>query len=609
MAAWSGFVLVLACLLTAFECALGDSSIRIPPWFVHHDFACHEVNANQWTRRICFGKLLRLDAEKDPEAPEVSRTSSSLQRLGLLRLAVTIDTTGRSGPRSPKAKCGDTIRARFVSDEGLVWFASVMEKQSTCRSYELVFEPPPHPGNYWLEFRLIHINGEGMLDPDPEIDWHAHVLAGNSDSGLRGPSLYNLRIRITGRLQVLEAKPDRQRLKEPSPCRVMQAPPPAPRCTRGDHRGRWTGVDDPLYPPFEGEPIHWLPYGCRYRVHTTESLRQCLQPQEKAPRIWFVGESIMQHIFLLLMGMLEGDYEGKKTNSGLYYWPPYHKMESEINLGPDPRLRVLHHHGLGIILPALKEEMGLWKLSPSHIPSALVFLSAHNDMMRRSMALYTQHLSELISMLKGADYRGQIIWVTSPTRLYKSIGGQPGECSCPGGRSRKCGRESSDPNCLCQCGMRDHWVEEKMETTWDAPLTKVIDYPWFLTRAGIEHRGAGGAHAGGRLSWDGLKKPVGEVVGHSAHMPLVHNTYARIKWANEKAVAMMKEAFPGRIHIVDFAALTDALTPDYCFDGLHWSCERLHVFERMHAPWHCRNLANIVVTNILANVLCGGLKL
>eukprot|EP00899_Mesostigma_viride_P020856 jgi/Mesvir1/28772/Mv19737-RA.1 len=221
---------------------------------------------------------------------------------------------------------------------------------------------------------------------------------------------------------------------------------------------------------------------------------------------------------------------------------------------------------------------------------------------------YERNLYELVSILQNdAQFKGQIVWITSPTRVYKSAGGHPGECRCPGGKSYSCGRSADAPHCLCQCGMLRLWMEEDVLAGHipDTPREGLRKgYAWFPSGAAYERWIGPNRRPAGRLGWEGMEGPIDFATEATVSMPLVHNTFDRVKWANERAAAIMQQAFPGKAHIVDFAALTDGLTPEYCFDGLHWSCEENHMHERAQFPWHCKNLANAAVTNILANVLC-----
>eukprot|EP00899_Mesostigma_viride_P017997 jgi/Mesvir1/26199/Mv02383-RA.1 len=377
--AWVFLCVVLGSLSFASR-VHGESHLKHGPWYIHHDLNCHEIISSSWKRTVCFGDLGTAESSLDPEYDEVAR--STTPRVGLLRLALSIQKSAKGKSDFTNA-CGDTIRARFINDDGIVWFATVNSNELTCGLYEFLFEPPPHAGTYTLEFRLIHVDGEGMQDPVEELDWEANVLGAASDADIKGPPVYNILFLASGKLHVMQTGQDRTRLKEGVSCKEIQTPPRLPVCTRGDHRGRWTQVDDLFYPPFEGEPIHWLPYGCRYPVHTSMSLRECLR--NRGQRITFLGESIMQHTFLLFMTMLEGKYMSN-NDAGRYYWPPFHKKEHEFGITLDQPYQLVHRHGLGVLNPALREAVALWRNEPQLRPSVLVFLCAHNDMMRRSMA-------------------------------------------------------------------------------------------------------------------------------------------------------------------------------------------------------------------------------
>ena len=94
--------------------------------------------------------------------------------------------------------------------------------------------------------------------------------------------------------------------------------------------------------------------------------------------------------------------------------------------------------------------------------------------------------------------------------------------------------------------------------------------------------------------WQTIQAPV--------HM--FFGTLERRRAVNAQAVRIMREHFPD-VQVVDYEALTAPLPSDYSIDGEHWGC-RLDVYkgQRDTAPYQCKGLGNVAVSNLIANALC-----
>eukprot|EP00899_Mesostigma_viride_P023061 jgi/Mesvir1/393/Mv11284-RA.2 len=574
-------------------------------WSLHSDFACEDVTSRLWKRRLCFEPV----APYGPPCPP-----GDVNCIGelVIRMFVRKQVIPESGQAPPPDQwengCGDSYRARFTSVNEDTWFASlnVIEGEACGSAYEIVFQPPAHRGKYKMELRLIHVDGEGMLDPSRNLSWSEGILW--TETRYQGPTVYNLRLLPHGTLEIEVAdfahslashggiNSDHHGLK--------------PQCTSGDHRGRWTLADDLRYPPFEGEPFQWLPYDCRYRMYTTTAIRGCLQRKPNM-HVMMVGESILQEMYQITQRHLNGTQLRATEAYANYYWPLSHEDHPEDDPRPfHNQIRFRMRHGLGVINPVMKDLAAQWREGHLHRPSVLVMLCAHNDMMRRSMEEYISNLNELISIIRDdAQHEGRIIWVTAPARLYK-VSGSPGECRCPGGKSKDCGPMGEDPHCWCVCNEMGSWTRERVVTggSFVEPEGWLLQDPEMPSGMSVrEERMQPFPTGTGLLSWenpgvwdDRQRRDI------SRALPLVHNTYPRVKWANRKAVEMLKAAFPGRVDVLDFEALTEALTPDYCIDGIHWGCRHDYLLERVNMPWHCRNLGSATLSNMLVNMLCAG---
>eukprot|EP00899_Mesostigma_viride_P023016 jgi/Mesvir1/389/Mv11281-RA.1 len=513
--------------------------------------------------------------------------------------------------------CGDSFRARFFTAHDEIWFASLLVDQGGFFSasasllsspqgdggddaggtgganddgnrgasgsggssstggghcshrYEIIFQPPMQAAEYRMEMRLLHVDGEGMADPHG-IEWGAAVAW--QERGYNGQTVYNLRFVANGTLQVRPSSHEstgrhadhhglgRRRDRGHLDRAPLSSLSPAdrhlvlPQCTSGDHRGRWTLADDLRYPPFEGEPFQWLPYDCRYRMYTTDAIRGCLL-RKPDMRVYLLGESILHDMYSLLQLHLNGTKERVNDVWSNYYWPRYHSGWDDIDPRPfHNRFRHTMVHGLGILLGALRAAVQEWAHSDEGPPSVLVLLSAHNDMMRRSREEYEANVRTVVTILKDeAQFKGRIIWVIAPIRLYK-LPGVPGECRCPGGKSDECGLVHAQKHCWCACSDVGEWLRERVMLdehpgNHAQPKHEKILFTEFASGFAVrELRVQEEPHDASRISFEGeWLYPLESDFRHyqSRGMPLVHNTFERVVWANQKAVQILKEAFPG----------------------------------------------------------------
>ncbi len=514
---------------------------------IRSDLGCGYANATGWTRRVCFHTL-----EQRHQVP----TATSLDFR--LRLTVELATNGTWANA-----CGDTLRVRFLSRHALVAPPGALARELACGRYAVALRLPP-PGrqaaSYIAEVRVVHINGEGMTDP-PEPRLAPRNLVTDQD----GPVVWNLAARVPGALVVpaLPESPDDSTWEDDGGDGFQSANsawwPDAqtdtsalavrgrrvlPPCTRGDHAGAWR-VHTWMYGDHPGDPFVWRPFECRYSRVAGLQLDACLRGL--GGRVHFFGESTARQLSELM---------ALHAATAEHYWPrAFVTAESPTH----EAIKADTYHGMSTLLErALPELHALRGASPA--PSAYVFLQGANDAARDSLAAFHARLEQFLTQLHDGMRNGSIptptrgvFWITAPVRHYKS-GAGPGQVSCPDG----------------------------------GPASCVQSYP---------------GHAFG---------PDGEILWTQYHGDRAHRlfgTLPRRRALNARAVARFSALFPEPAgHVVDFEALSAALPSDYCFDGEHWASVYDVWRHRKGGTYQGRSMATAELGNVLANVLCAGVK-
>lgn len=546
-------------------------------WRVEHTFGEGVVRTAHWTRRYSVGPVTLLNGTLWP--PSFS-------------LVLTREVDAHAPDPDAGARCGDSLRVRFVSSEGLFAPTQLGESSLGCGRYRVVFRPPPVEGSvaYALDARLLHVEGEGLAEPHAgllglyvrdEARGRWGIAQCNASCAEAGPRYFNADLRISGALTVRAPR---------APAAAHAAA--AAACERGDADGAWLRNADPAHPAFAAEPWAWVPYGCALRHYSARRLRQCVGALHwsragREPALRFFGESTLMDVYRAWLVQMHAQGEP-------YHWPRVFPTgggapgarnlmrdlmsaaSAADDRGAPPPLAFAQQHGSRMLLQAMVERSaarpggGAAPLPPSAVA---VLSQGHNDMMKTSHAEFRQnlfHAARLLRAWASEDERRRLVWVTAPPRHYKEKHA-PGHTECRGGRSR-----NVTTTCL---------APELTGCTWPADVD-----------TGERAVGAAGAH---RANCDARRaKPF------KWFAVLMHNTLPRIRRANADAVRELRATLGDALTVVDGFKVLEPLGPEYSLDGVHWACEEEDEQMLAHTPGGCRALGNAAVANLLANVVC-----
>ena len=189
---------------------------------------------------MCFGEL-RIVSTGDDGLMEVE-----------VNVTVTVREKDNAAPRAEKPSekpsegkraCGDALRVRFLSTRSI--FAPT-QREAECGLHTLSFILPPDAPQYEAEIYIVHINGEGMLDPSTP-----RLFPFNLVNKQDGPAIYNILVGgFKGRLHIPSSYlSDPNHFLDPYNMRSAGHPLPGtklpsspyktPVCVGGEAPGRW----------------------------------------------------------------------------------------------------------------------------------------------------------------------------------------------------------------------------------------------------------------------------------------------------------------------------------------------------------------------------------
>lgn len=507
----------------------------------YSDIGCATILTPDFERQMCFSDFK--ETGKEPS--------------GLLTASVAMTVQKRNvseghGVGSWVRACGDSFQIRFVSTRAL--FAPDYEETS-CGVHTMEFIIAPDAHAFLPDVWLIHVNGEGMADPDPPRHSPAQLSSWND-----GPTYYNVRAEFTGKLHLpdwyvvdaFEAPFGGHQPGSAETARINKMEPETqvgqlPICEGQDVPGRWVYTHS-LYPEIPGEPLVWRPYGCQHHYYTGRALNKCV---EQLGRIKFIGESTLGEALAIWQMHL---------NHSDFYWPQkVHIGESKVYYARLDSIRGQGQHGEFHGMMRVEEwaidELRTWS------PDYIVMLEGANDAARDTLASFEVRMRRWLANLESNITAGLItrpkgiVYVTCPTRHYK-WSGHPGRAVCPDGAH-------NFETCQHTFGGSDDWRRFNGEMLWEYQSIK-------------------------------------------ASVHLFFGTLERRKAVNKMAKAIMREHFKD-VRIVDYEAFTASLPTDYSIDGEHWGC-RMDVWkgQREMSAYQCKGLGNTMVANLIANALCNG---
>lgn len=601
-------------------------------WNVSHSLGEGVLWTEQWTRKYRFGPVRLVNATiwppvfgfeitrefLVPSAPNASASGAASDGARRAAPPMPYSDEGRVAEWAP---CGDSLSLRFVGADALFAPLAITERPTACGEFLATFRPPAIGAStdgggeqrYAVEFRLLHIDGEGLLEPPADVAFYERVGGGGADAQVwhplpcdvrcqeLGPRFYNADLRARGELRV------RPPADPAAPLR-----PAAALCVHGESDGAYVRNADPLWPAFAGEPWVWAPYDCTLRHFPPSLLRHCLGAADArthapgAPRalpgVRFMGESTLMDVARAWLLHLREDGSD-------YHWPATFPTASEPTLTapavPDEMRMLMNRvamrnqrgehqpvafreqHGTRVLLDELR-QLARTQFSASTAPSfgndngwpppsdqlgaavATVLSQAHNDGMKETFVESRRALFEALRLLRTYALlhpEARFVWLTGPSRHYKEKHA-PGHTECRRGRAA-----NQTSSCL-------------------APIVNTCEP---------------------RAAPAGAPPPIGYRCATRRGAParsfaiLVANTRDRVRRFNDYARARARATLGRRVAIVDFEKLTEPLGVEYSDDGVHWSCTRQAVHERRDGADGCHSLANAVAANLVANVVCNPL--
>jgi len=497
----------------------------------------------------------------------------------------------------------DTLRVVLRSSDALVAPTSLRAAGNGLYRAEIVLPSTSiDAGPFSITVYIIHVDGQGLEDPPPHPFMEPIMLLAARHPGPPGyniPVLLPLAISVAepaaaGALDATGAHrgptpllfdaadvPDvaveaatplprtasvglgRHRVVS-GPGSARRRPTELPLCVDGRTHGRWV-LQRRLYRMVPNEPLGWEPFGCRWSWYTGARLRQCLTAPHRLGGVKLVGESTLGQLYEAML---------LHVNTSSFHWQTHfpdptlptagrgrlaYGLEAHLSAGGATAAFPGHgeYHGLPAILESLGREL---RERPA---GSIVLLEGANDAARDSIGAFEIRLQALVQLLLQAKAQGwwrpphTLIYVRPPTRHYK-LGAGAGGAACLNG--------SAGSGC---------WTAEQVEAL-----------------EGVEWRNVPPRHWEAR---NGQPPPFNEFRSFGTSPRRAH------------LAALVESQLGGAgllSAVLDYEALTAALPADYCIDGEHWGCPAVAWWNRHLQAYQCRGLANVIMANILANLLC-----
>ena len=518
----------------------GDDSDG-PAWQVTSSLECGRIvsKPQHWSRKVCV-KLIQ---------PTPTGTTSQPPLPPTVQLQVDIEKTDLES-KAKKRVCGDSLRAILYCDTARVAPFLYEEIPGKCGVHTMHLTVPPGTCDYKLELRVVHVEGEGMEEPPFPMPFPTNI-GGNESLRYIGPLVVNADAGIPGTLNV------RPNVAALSKFRYHALP----QC-KNTVGGYWVRPANLDLAPFFPHAWEWRGHDCRYELYTSIRLRKCLQTGR---RTLFMGESTLEAV-------KDAFFKHYRCDASCSQWPEVvHSGETTVDKFAKWTITG-SCHGLDECLRRDQPWPELANTQKGEFPNVFVVGEGANDMMRDTFDSWRANLREFSDRLEKANWRGKLVWVTAPTRNYKSTGAEM-QCSCHGSERQR------QPQCLC--GSLQGVLGQMRES----------------------HKGLF-ASVEPRTKLD---EPVYHMV-HEVTMPRFFNTFERTREANRIAIEHFRNTLPeDRFIFVDMHAITEALDAMYCIDGVHYHCDKRDFVDRkMLASMPCRGLGNAVAANALANAICHG---
>lgn len=535
---------------------LSGSSNATMAKFNTHTFECALLESKVWIRKICFERAFEplVSLEETGESFPAKHVHASAVAL---RYRVTkLDSQTKSESAVP---CGDSFHIRLFSDTDNVHFAPmhVAEQADDCGLHTAYVLLPPWRGLFSIDLRLVHVAGEGMTDPTPALEArlkHPAGVMGDLELSVAGPVFFNIAPDFAGLLMV------------DNPARL---PAQAQLCSGTsdllDRHGWWLPAHDAAYALFRPHHMDWVPAsGCKTNFYNGFLAKDMLATRARDRPIALIGESVMQHVHYQILQHADAD-NMDWSHIGEYYFgdmvrtPLYAKYSRDSVPGLAPNTV---SHGLAVLEATwVGSQDMLWKDVPVRTP-IIAIISGANDMMRSTMAKWRAGVETFLQHLEGWD--GTLVWISSPIRVYK-CGGSPGQYECFDGDRKE----------ICRTPLNPENPQRVFKPHPDGLLTPT-------------------GQPVGTYDWEPKRS------GHWAPVMRLFNTYDRMRAANDIARELLQKMRPyPRSRFIDMGTLSDALSPDFCCDGVHWCGPDEYFKHAAVGRWH----PTCFLTNVIANSL------
>ena len=573
-------------------------------------FGCVRMENEEFVREMCLLDV-KMSASDEYEGYEKMETRLTIRKK---------DKKNFGGATAKELdfewSCGDAVRVSFETSDALFGPSNfpIFEERDEESGEIICGEFPieaivPREGEQYrgilAKVWLLHVNGEGLKDPEKERPFPENLMAkANKCPPCDGPRVYNIRRTFPWRVYV-EKKDYFVRENEEEDIGVgenvlddaagftksykniketesthgwykMEAyqelhENPAndlswrregakiPFCKNGDGAGRWVFSKKMYRTQSEEDALEWRYYGCKIKHASGLKLNSCL---ERIGPVKFAGESTLGHVYEAFLQHL---------NKTEYFWPTRHDLDARKVYGRLDLIRAQGEHsdfhGIDMVNEKLFKEIEEHKRVENVQFENVVILQGANDAARYSIEKFREKMKTFVeTVIKYRETSNnservrlkRLVWVTAPTRHYKSSSG-PGDSMCPNG-------SSSESRRTCSAGNN-----------------------------GQAHTDAGATR------WHGIES------GTDANSPPnLFGTHERRQLLNQIAKKMLREkekVLADEVYIVDYESLTAALPSDYNYDGEHWGCPWRSWENRRGSGYSCKGLANVVVSNIISHFL------
>ena len=584
---------------------------KMPEFSSGIGFGCVHIESERFVREMCM-----LDVRLD-ESEEYKGYKKMSARLTVRKKSKKNSSSSNSDENEENFEwsCGDSVRVAFETSEAFFgpMNAPIFEEreedgEKVCGEFP-VEAIIPREGDRYRGVRakvwLLHVDGEGLKDPEIEKPFPENLMSkANNCPPCDGPIVYNIRRTFPRRVYVDEKdyfvsenmeedvgvgefaledaagftesyknikknesthgwyKMEAYKELHENPAEEIawrREGAKIPFCKNGDGAGRWVFSKKMYRTQSEEDALEWRYYGCKIKHVPGLKLKGCL---ERIGPVKFAGESTLGHVYEAFLQHL---------NKTEYFWPTRHDLDARKVYGRLDLIRAQgdhsDFHGIDMVNKNLFNEIHSHRRTANVKFENVVILQGANDAARYSIEKFREKMKTFVETVK--KYREtsneseqirlkRLVWVTAPTRHYKSSSG-PGDSMCPNGSSSEAMRSCSAGN-------------------------------------------SGQAHTEvGATRWHGIES------GTDANVPPnLYGTHERRQLLNQIAKKTLREnekVLADEVYIVDYESLTAALPSDYNYDGEHWGCPWRSWENRRGSGYSCKGLANVVVSNIISHFL------